>query len=139
METIKKLAEAAKLCLDDLKSISSKVSITEGNLANLLAKKSTVELDISRLEEKKAAIQDAVGTLEKNARADIEVRMQAISARESEILAERADLKTKLIQASAAREESEKAIKRYTELYNEYLAKAQELGEKQRAVMAAFK
>lgn len=139
METIKKLAEAAKICLDDLKSIDSKVSVTEGNLAFLASKKATLTSEIEDLEKKKSVVQDACGTLEKNARADIELRLQAISAREGEILSERAMLKTKLLAADGALAESEGVIKRYAELYNEYLAKASDLNEKRQILMATFK
>lgn len=139
METIKKLAEAAKICLDDLKSIDSKVSVIEGNLAFLASKKATLTAEIEDLEKKKAVVQDACGTLEKNARTDIELRLQAISAREGEILSERATLKTKLLAADGALAESEGVIKRYAELYNEYLAKASDLNEKRQILMATFK
>lgn len=139
METIKRLEEAAKSCLADLKGIESKVSATEGNLAFLDAKKAKLGAEIADLEAKKNAVMDSVGALEKDARANIDDRLNEIKAKEAELLKDRADLKTKIYQTDAATTEADAAKERYTALYAECLEKVKDLEERKVAVMNALK
>lgn len=139
METIKRLEEAAKTCLADLKAIESKVSITEGNLAFLESKKGTLSSEIADLEIKKTAIMESVGTIEKDARTQIDAKLNEIKAKEDSLLKDRADLKTKLFQADSVSEEATQSKDKYTALYAEYLEKVKDLDDKKNAVMNALK
>lgn len=139
METIKRLKDVAEECLKDLKNIDSKASIAEGNLAFLESKKTKLGAEIADMEAKKNAVMESVGTFEKDARAQIEAKFNEIKAKETQLLNDRADLKTKIFQAEAATGEAQDAKEKYSALYSEYLTKAEELDAKKNAVMNALK
>lgn len=139
MESLKKLKDVAEECIRDLKSIDSKISVSEGNLAFLESKRATLTTEIATLETKKAAVMDAVGTLEKDARNGIEARMQEIKAKEDSLATDRADLKVKLFQSDSAKADADKEREKYSVLYAEYLTKVQDLDEKKTALANVLK
>lgn len=139
METIKKLKDAAEECIRDLKSIDSKISVSEGRLEFLQAKVIGLNTEIADLETKKAAVMDAVGTFEKDARNKIEDRLREIRAKEESLTADRADVKTKIFQADAAKADSDQAKEKYSALYAEYLTKVAEIDEKRQALANVLK
>lgn len=136
MESLKKLEQVIKDCLGEIKAVDSKVSISEGNLAFLESKKIALNAEISDLETKKTAVQESVGSIEREARNRIDDQTRELRLKEELVLADRADLKTRIYQADAAKTEAEAAKEKYAKLYAEYLIKAQELDEKKQAILA---
>lgn len=137
MESLKRLEEVAKECLKELKSMDSKVSITEGNLAFLESKKIAVTTEIADLEAKKTAVMASIGTAEREARDQIDTRVRELRLKEEQFLADRANLKTKTYELESAKTEAEAAREKYAALYAEYLTKAQEMEDKKQAILAA--
>lgn len=137
MESLKKLEDAAKECLKDLKAIDSKVSITEGNLAFLESKKIKLTAEISDLEGKKASVMESVGTVEKEAREKIDAGVRELRLKEDQLIADRAALKTKLYEAESSKVQSDEAREKYTAAYAECLVATKEMEEKKQAILAA--
>lgn len=130
MESIKKLEDAAKECLKDLRSIDSKVSIAEGRLSSFEAKGATLAAEVTDLETKKAAILSFIGSVEANSRRAQEDKIADLRAKESQLDNERADLKAKQYQADEARRTADEMKAKFDALFREYQAKSEELNQK---------
>lgn len=139
MELVKNLETAAKAFLSDLKTMDSRISATQGSLDVLNAKKTALQAEVSELEAKKAAVGERVGSMEKEAQVRIDNRLQELKTKEDQVLADRAELKTRLFQAETAKQASEDESKRYSLLYAEYTQKKSELDAKLDAILAAAK
>lgn len=139
MDIVKNLKEAAEECLKQLKTIDAKVSAAEGALTFLESKKASLGAELADLEGKRAAVLTAVGNAESEAKKSIDARLQDLAIKESLVLTDRADLKTKMYQADSARADMEQAKEKYDKLYVEFEARLNELNEKKIAVANLLK
>ncbi len=139
METIKKLEEAAKNCLSDLKSIESKISVSEGRLDFLNAAKIKLAAEVSEMEAKKTAILESTTRAEMESKRGIEDRLAALKLKEENIQNEMANWKIKSFQAESERSEAQEARLKYEKLYVDYMARYEELNQKKLAVADILK
>lgn len=138
MESLKELEKALKQAMGDLRGIDSQISIKEGSLQSLAAKKADLESEVALLEQKKNQVQDEVATMERKAMAEIDARLRDVREAEDQLLADRADLKTKTIQAENAIKDAQYQKEQYAILSNECAVQLKELQDKKRAVLSVI-
>lgn len=139
MESIKKLEEAAKLCLKDLRAMESKISVSEGSLANLDANKAALTAEVEELGGKKAALMEYIGTAEMEFQKKVEARNREFTLKEESLNSERGAVKAELFGARAASADAENERRRYAALYEEYTARLKELDDKRAALSNILK
>lgn len=139
MESIEKLANAAKECLSDLKTVESRISILDGKLSFLQSQKVALSAEIADMEARKTAILQETSRIEAESKQTVDGRIAAAKAKEAQVLEDAAMLKTKLFQADSAKADAESEKEKYASLYAEYLIKVQELDDKKQAVLQALK
>lgn len=133
MESIKALEAAAKECLKDLRTIESRVSITEGNLRNMEASRDALKVEVSELGAKKAELMEFIGTAALEAQKENDARLRDIRIKEEALQADRANLKARVIQYDSARVDMERSKEQYDRLYAEYEARLADFNHKRQA------
>lgn len=139
MESIKKLEQAAKDCLKDLRTMESQVSIAEGNLAGLRANKDILTKEVTELGEKKMALIEFIGRAGLESQKELEAKNREIKTKEDALEALKYDLRAKIAQAEGARKDAEHAKFQSDAAKAQYDEQINALNEKARAVAEIYK
>ena len=139
MESIKRLEEAAKACIKDLREMDSKFSIKEGDIHGLESKKTDLEKEVHELQAKKAELVSFIGSAESNLKKEYEAKARDLSAKSDTLDGERGKIRGLEIQAEMARKEAYESKQQYDKLYKEYEQKLAEINQKREAVLNALR
>lgn len=139
MEAIKRMEEAIKSGLKELREMDSKYSIKEGDIHGLEAKKSTLEKEVTELQAKKAELVSFLGMAKSNLDKEHEAKLRDLKVKSDVLDTERGKIKGLEVQAEMSKKASDESKEKYDELYKEYEKKVSELNQKREAVLKALK
>ena len=139
MESIKRLEEAAKACIKDLREQESKYSIKEGDIHGLETKKQALDKEIHDLQAKKAELVSFLGMAKSNLDKEHEAKLREHRAKNDALDTERGKIKSLEVQAEMSKKASDESKEKYDKLYKEYEKKLDDINQKREAVLAALK
>lgn len=139
MDSIKKLVDAAKECMSDLRSMESKLSVAQGNISSYESQAAEIKKEIDKLNKKKAELVSFLRDEEERQKKEHEAKIKELDLKSDALDKERGAARIKENHAAEALKSATNEKLNYMRLSNEMEQKIKEINEKRERLNAVLR